>query len=358
MSSTLPRHTTPERKAYEEACAGVQFTREPNAVLETLMHDPMATNGERFTAWLHRNSWGRYRLYAMRPDGSDATQADSAAELRIDAGHISHVVAYQEKRGYLRREGKRLIPVIAPQLGPRGFDPSGKRSGDFSKFLDTWKVDHAAEYEEMQAARATVERIRKVAVVEFRKLRASATNAACKVARVGNEKLRASATNAAPVIIERVREVSEEDKATTTAVPPSVAPVAEFVVVAERLGEYGTCTERAGKKLLAECRKAVPDCIVEVVIEAIDRVGHTIRENGRVRPNITNPVGLLIAAVPGTVVAIAAQYAKDREQEKIGRRTEDEKTARAILSNSSEWGQPDIEWARGILGEKAKGAGQ
>jgi len=273
----LPKDASLERKAYEEAFTGVQFTRDPNSALEAVMRDPMATNGERFIAWLKRSAWGNYRLHAVRADGEDATQADCATELGIDKTRLSHVVAYHEKRGYLRREGKRLIPVIAPQLGPQPAKPGGPPSTEFSQFLETWKASHATEYAELEAARATLKRIRKVALDDFKKLRAPATNAALKVARSRNEKLRAPATNAAPISIERVREVSEESPGRSV-VPPSLssAPL-QTASVSSAEPTDRPITNPANEKINTWLRASFPHINFPIEAEKLECIGATIR---------------------------------------------------------------------------------
>lgn len=285
MPPLPPKDTSPDRKTYDDAFVGIQFTREPNAVLEALMHDPMATHGERFMGWLKRHAWGNYRLHAVGLDREDVTQADCAAELRIDPGRLSHVVAYYEKRGYLKREGKRLIPVIAPKLGPRPAQPGNPPTPEFSRFLETWKESHATEYAEMEAAaqlsktaRDTVKRIRKVAFDDFKKLRCPTTNAAFKVAAPCNEKLQSPATNAAPIIIERVREVLREEDTGRSVGPPSLNSAPHHTASVSSPGSTDRpITNPFAYKIKTFLADTFPGINFPLESDILERIGATIR---------------------------------------------------------------------------------
>src|SRR5690242_17107751 len=92
------------RQAYVRATGDVLFTKDFNPSLEALMHDPMATIGERTLAWLKWSAWGRFSLYAVNQDGSPAYQIDCATYLDIDPRAISNAIKYYERLGYVKCE--------------------------------------------------------------------------------------------------------------------------------------------------------------------------------------------------------------------------------------------------------------
>ena len=162
------------RAAFDEATRGITFTKDFNSAVEALIVDPLATYGQRFLAWLKRRSWGNYRLYAVTEDGDIATQADAERELGVDKRIISNLVRFYERRGYLYREGKAMYPVLSPQ-----FDPNFQkvtRSSDFLEFMESWKVTHSTDFQELEVARSTVERLRKVILSEYQKSQRARTN--------------------------------------------------------------------------------------------------------------------------------------------------------------------------------------
>ena len=162
------------RAEYESATRGLIFTKDFQTRQEALMHDPLATVGERVMAWILRRSWGEYVLYAIRDDGEPAFQRDCAKDLGIDKKAVSHAVAYYQRRGYLENQPKKLYPVISPVLG--GPPKKVVRSSDFLQFINDWKVAHSSDFHELEVARSTVERIRKVILSEYKKSRTAGTN--------------------------------------------------------------------------------------------------------------------------------------------------------------------------------------
>jgi len=157
------------RAEYETKTKGLLFTKDFQSRQEALMHDPLATVGERVMAWILRRSWGEYVLYAMKEDGEPAYQRDCARELGIDKKQVSNAVAYYQKRGYLENQPKKLYPVISPALSSP--NPNCKKSQEFVTFLEEWKVTHSADFQEREVARSTIKRINKVILSEYKKSR-------------------------------------------------------------------------------------------------------------------------------------------------------------------------------------------
>jgi hypothetical protein len=170
---------------YEDATRGLSFTKDFNTAQEAVMRDPMATLGQRFLAWLKRNSWGEYSLFAIGPDGLPKFQVDCCRELGCDKSRLSHVVAYYEMRGYVRVEGKVLYPVISPVFGP---DPKKLRaSATFLQFIEHWKVANASNFQEYEVARATYSRIRKVLFLDYKKWKAQQKKAAASLLEIARD---------------------------------------------------------------------------------------------------------------------------------------------------------------------------
>jgi hypothetical protein len=173
---------------YEKETSGLLFTKDFNTDMEATMRDRLNGNGERYLAWLKRYSWGEYSTFAIGVDGWPKTQQDAANELGMKKQVVSNLVIYYEARGYLRREGKKMYPVIAPQLS----SPLEKvtRSHDkltFREFLESWKVTHSHDFSELEVARSTVLKIRKAMLCDYKKSRHQATNAPASLLEIARE---------------------------------------------------------------------------------------------------------------------------------------------------------------------------
>jgi hypothetical protein len=156
------------RAEYETKTKGLLFTKDFQSRQEALMHDRLATLGERVMAWILRRSWGEYVLYAIGEDGEPAYQRDCARELRIDKRRVADAVDYNKRRGYLLDiPGKKLYPAISPILASP--PPNCKKSGEYRTFLEQWKVTHSSDFQELEVARSTVKRITKVLLSEYKK---------------------------------------------------------------------------------------------------------------------------------------------------------------------------------------------
>ena len=164
-----PQKLHPQRREYEEATAGLRFTKDFNESLDAIMRDPMATIGQRVMAWMKRASWGNYCLYCVKDDGSPAFQVDCAADLGIDKRRVSDAMRYFSERGYLRMDGpaKTLYPSLSPVLGSPS-EANCKKSGVYRTFLELWKVQCAPDFSELQVHLAAVKQILKVRDARFR----------------------------------------------------------------------------------------------------------------------------------------------------------------------------------------------
>ena len=170
---------------YESATKNLQFTKAFHSQNEAIMRDKLAINGQRFMAWLMRRSWGEYALFAIGVDGWPLLQEDAAHELGLDKRVISSLANYYEKRGYLVRDGRKLIPVIDPALGPVPEKVSRRR--EFAAFVEEWRVAHSADFQELEVARSTVSRIRKVILSDYKKSREQAKKAAASLLEIARQ---------------------------------------------------------------------------------------------------------------------------------------------------------------------------
>lgn len=154
------------RAEYDKATGHLIFTKDFQTRQEAVMHDPLATVGERVMAWILRRSWGEYRLYAVREDGEPAFQRDCVRELGISKKRVSTAVSYFQKRGYLEDRPKLLYPVISPTLTtPKKVTDSG----NFSEFMEEWKVTNSADFEEEKVLRSSLEKKIKVRLAAYKK---------------------------------------------------------------------------------------------------------------------------------------------------------------------------------------------
>ena len=167
------------RAEYEAKTKGRIFTKDFQTRQDALMHDPLATVGERVMAWILRRSWGEMVLYAMKEDGEPAYQRDCAKELGIDKKQVSNAVAYYQKRGYLEDRPKLLYPVISPVLG--GPNPKAKKSQEFVTFFEEWKVTHSPDFEAREVARSTIKTINKVLMSHYKKWKEQKRKAAASL---------------------------------------------------------------------------------------------------------------------------------------------------------------------------------
>jgi len=267
------------RAEFEDATQEVSFTKDFNASLEAVMRDPLETIGTRVMAWIKRKSWGNNCLYCVKsPNGEEAFQVDCAKDLGIDKRRVSATVSYYERRGYLERRGsaKIIYPRLAPLLAQPP-DPNEK-SAEYRTFYESWKVSHSLDFQEEEAARSTVKRIRQVRLVLFKSWRASRTNET-RLKEERLERLTAAAGAAAPGLPEE-----------PAAAVPDPAPQ-EDAEILQALSHYGNTDLSTARKIKAECRQRYPDATIEEVIQKI-------HEKGTQRGKRTSPIGFLVVVVP------------------------------------------------------------
>jgi hypothetical protein len=185
--------------------------------LLTVMADPGGCADHRVLAWVVYRAPGNQKEFAIylgtglhgRAEEILLTQADCALDLAwLEAGYppewldaprpvwhtevsrrgvqpldksiISRAVAYNRNRGTMApRDGQKLAPAVSTDpakvaLFRQPFRSHKQRSAEFSGFMERWKVAHSKESEELEGARSTVERIRKLALSDYRKEKRSA----------------------------------------------------------------------------------------------------------------------------------------------------------------------------------------
>jgi hypothetical protein len=157
---------------WDSAMRDVFFTKEPNARLEARMYDRLATVVERVSAYVLRYSWGEYALFAIREDGTPRYQVDICRELDLKKRAVSQAVGYLQQRGYLEDQPKLLIPVVEPKPNAKPIPPES--SNQWAAFVERWKVAHPTDFTELEVARSTVKRTRKVMRSDYKKEREQA----------------------------------------------------------------------------------------------------------------------------------------------------------------------------------------
>ena len=320
-----------DRAEYEKVTKDILFAKDFLPALEAVMRDELAAAQQRVLAWIKRMAWGNYSLYAIldKETGETATQAHLVAQLRLDKGRVSHVVAYLEKRGYLRRDGKKLYPVISPQLGP---DP-GKVAdpATFRLFFAEWRVANSATFERLEAAR------------EAKKVANSTIKEIQKVLDSDYQKWSESTTNGRASLYERKAEKTENNSSSSNGHPqpaqeePAAAPAAP---VFDELQKHGTVTEETAQDLLKKCRQAKPGCTPSEVVEAIQAVAQGFG------PAVRKPIALLRSEVPKVIRSRPKPPPVETEESRRDRE------AAEVLRNPDQFDAESVAWA------KARAAGK
>lgn len=219
------------RAEYEAATQGLYFAKDFRT-WDAVIQDRMATAGERVYAWIRRRSWGYYRLYCINEDGTPAFQRDCAKELGLNKSTVSHTVSYLEGRGYIRTQGKLMYPVLTPVLLDlegvvKKLEESATFLQSFRHFFANWKESHSTEYAELEVARSTIKRIRKVALSDYRRLRRSSTKPGPILIESSESKEERSPPP--PLTPPPVESVHEEEEPPPSIVEPPTPPVAAEV---------------------------------------------------------------------------------------------------------------------------------
>lgn len=270
-------------REFTEQTGQLKYTQEFNGSLEAVMHDKLATVGQRVLAWIKRRSWGKYRIFCVMSDGvTPAFQRDCCAELGLHKSQVSRAIQYYADRGYLRLQGKLIIPVPEPTLKP---PPDKAQNPDsYAAYCERWKVANSSDFQELEVAEAIVKRIKKSRLTGYRKSRTPGSGDG-------------------PFLIETIRPPEPDTppdqgappSSSAAAAPSSVAAAPESILVA--LQRHGTTTPVAAGRLLKECKAAKPDCSLQEIIEVIGELAAGFSRN------VKNPIGVLLKQVPSAVAA-------------------------------------------------------
>jgi hypothetical protein len=175
VAETIQQNREWARAEYETKTKGLIFTKDFQSRQEALMHDALATVGERVMAWILRRSWGEYVLYAIKDDGEPAYQRDCARELAIDKHVVSKAVSYLQRRGYLEDQPKKLYPVISPVLASP--HPKNEKLSNWTTFYEDWKVVNSVNFQAYEVANSVTKNYWKVVRADYKKFRKAAKNA-------------------------------------------------------------------------------------------------------------------------------------------------------------------------------------
>ncbi|MBV9505392.1 MAG: hypothetical protein JO323_10360 [Acidobacteriia bacterium] len=143
---------------------------------------------------------------------------------------------------------------------------------------------------------------------------------------------------------------TEKENTTTTTSSPN--PGAPTIVVDALFQRTGRTDIEAARLITKGCQES------NTTIEP-DEIARLIR-TAQIPPNITNPIGLLITALPsrcaaGSIANYREQWRKEDEQQRHRQEQEQVQTietARSILNSAAEgeqWDNETVEWAKNIL---------
>jgi hypothetical protein len=214
------------REDFQSQTQGLPFTKDFHSAQRAVMTDDLAPPAERILALVKYRAWGRHSLYAVLDDGTPAQQKDFATELGINKGTVSRAVGYLTARGYIRADGRRIYPEIAPVLTPA--PDTLVRDFDLEAFENSLEVDDPATFSRWRAAKTAQETGRamvregramaKTAVAELEAIRQ------LRVAAVGNREL-TDPQPASLLVLETVETVEKQtDRQTGNGVGLSVPP--------------------------------------------------------------------------------------------------------------------------------------
>lgn len=162
-----PRSKDELYKEFKALLSRFTFTADFNSSLEALMHDKLATVGQRVMAWGKRYSWGNYSPYCIGNDGRPLFQRDCCAELGLHKSQVSRTIQYYADRGYIELRGKLIFFIIEVQLKPlpdKATDPDS-----YVAFCERWKVANSSDSQELEVAEAVVKRIKTSRLSAYRK---------------------------------------------------------------------------------------------------------------------------------------------------------------------------------------------
>src|ERR1035438_1248065 len=151
----------------------LRFTAIFNTAIESLMANSEAPLEWRVLALIWRMSWGHNSDYAVDAIGGNRIgQTVCAGALRVDKRRVSDAVVLLRGMGYLLPgNGQALYPSDCLPSADTSAEPVSKvrALADFSAFLDLWKVQAPADFQELESAEAAVKRLKILRLGLYRK---------------------------------------------------------------------------------------------------------------------------------------------------------------------------------------------
>ena len=152
------------------------FTAIFNTSMEAFIACPEVPLVWRVLAWIWRYAWGNDSDYCVdKIGGSPLGQQACADHFQVDKRRVHDCVALLRGLNFiLPANGHKLYPVDDPSKHPQK-DPnttdveSPDPSGLFKQACDEWKVRALADFQELESAEATVNRLKIVRLVWCRK---------------------------------------------------------------------------------------------------------------------------------------------------------------------------------------------
>jgi hypothetical protein len=318
----------PRRWEYQQATRNLGFTKDFNSALEALMRDPMATYDERVMAWSRRYSWGNYHLYCVRHGASDEPiyQVDCAADLGIKPQRVSEVMQYRVARGYLELRGKAkvIFPVISPVLTQ---PDKTKKSGEYRTFLEMWQLAHAVESEELNAALATVARLKQARMAAYKswckqeKSGESGENSLGESPDSPEEESAAPRTELAAI---KGRELESENLASAREQPPDLFDHLAAIARHRRLS-LGAPNENTLRNFWAVTQRCAPEAGAPAIGQSIVRIldaNEALRTWGGVFNEFRAGAARQILDDPDATAANKAWAQEVLDRQRIGPQTE------------------------------------
>lgn len=153
----------------------LKFTLVFNVTMEAFIGNPEVPIEWRVLAFIWRHSWGNASDTVVDKIGANACplrQNDIASRLGVPHRRISESVILLREMNYLASDTGYLIqPIEDPTLnsGEQKANQFPAPSGLFFDFCSLWKVQALADSQELESAEATVNRIKKVRLGQYKK---------------------------------------------------------------------------------------------------------------------------------------------------------------------------------------------
>lgn len=282
------------------------FTAIFNATMDAYIACPDVPLDWRLLAYVWRYSWGNSSDHCVEKIGGAAIgQQHLAQSFQVDKRRVSDAITNLRILNFVRaKTGHRIVPVDDPSAPTAESPaPSGPAKLLFGEWCEgQWKSAYPADFDELQSAEATVNRIKKVRLGLWRQ----------------SAKERTAGMATSSPVIQPLKQLAEEKSSssvvrpcaptakttTTKSASPSFQPKHnDAIYISERLG----IELEAAEMLLTAVHAATPSLTREDVVKIA--YGKIEQIRGKLKAGkIENVVGFLITALPKA----AKEYARNK----------------------------------------------